>query len=93
MKQHNKKIKLARKMMTPLEVKLGVSKFDSAQWQLRKQARLAKIIKQHHQEIGSMGGNKTLENKGKEYFKELNKKSVETRRLNKLNKQNEENNN
>lgn len=81
---HLNKIKKARKMMTPLELKLGVSVWDSKSYLERKQARLAKIIRQHHEEIGRKGGLKTAE-KGSEYFKELNKKSLEVRRNKKLN--------
>lgn len=33
---------------------------------------------------GQLGGQKTLEKRGKEYFKELSKKAVEAKRLKKL---------
>ena len=43
--KHTDKLKLARKMMTPAEIKAHVPPFQSAAWEARKAARERKVTK------------------------------------------------
>ena len=70
--------------MTPLEVKLHVPIFDSQAWQSRRQARYNKIIKEHHKEIGKLGGTQTAK-RGSDYFREIGKLAHKKRMENQQN--------
>ena len=70
MKAHRRKIKLARKLRSNLEVKLGVPIFDSANWLARKSAKQQKVIKEYMSALGKKGGNTTLERHGLDHYKE-----------------------
>jgi len=70
MKQHARKVKKARKMRTPLEIKLGVGIFDSKQWLERKSAKQQEVIKEYMSALGKKGGNTTLERHGLDHYKE-----------------------
>lgn len=48
------------------------------------------IIKQHYQTVGRAGGKATVMRHGKEYMRELGRKSGEKRRLNALKRKNEQ---
>lgn len=51
------------------------------------------IIKEYRVSIAKKGGEALVKKYGKDYFRELNKKAVESRRKNKLKKQSLTNNN
>lgn len=45
-KTHKQKVRMARKMMAPWEIRLGIPTFQSSQWRKRKEAkRFAEIKK------------------------------------------------
>ncbi len=70
---HKKKVKLARRMRTPLEEKLRVPIFSSGEWMKRKDAKAKQIIREHHETIGRKGGLKTAK-RGSEYYSKIGKK-------------------
>lgn len=45
---HKNKIKRARKMMTPLEIKMHCPIFDSMEWMLHSTAKIEKVNKQRN---------------------------------------------
>ena len=71
MKKHAKKVKEARKMLSPLEVKLGVSKWDSKAWQDRKEARQKKVISDYMKALGKKGGETLKAKMPADYYKKL----------------------
>jgi len=78
MKKHQKKIRRARKMMTPQEISDGVGVFESAQWLKRK-----KIISEYMASLGRKGGKMNT----KENMDKARARSLEVRRANKLAKE------
>jgi len=78
MKKHALKIKKARKMQTPLERKLHVPLFDSAEWMKRKQALQTKQISKYMALLGSKGGKMNT----KENLDKARARSLEVRRAN-----------
>jgi len=75
--KHTDKLKLARKMRTPAETKLGVPVFDSAEWKLRKAAKEAKQISKVMSILGKKGGASLKASKPADYYQKLGQKSAE----------------
>jgi hypothetical protein len=75
---HKDKVKKARKMQTPLERKLHVPLFDSAEWMKRKQTLQTKQISKYMSLLGSKGGKMNT----KENLDKARARSLEVRRAN-----------
>jgi hypothetical protein len=81
--KHSAKLKMARKMMTPLEIKLGVSPFDCNEWKKRKASKVSKVISEYMASLGRKGGKMNT----KENMDKARARSLEVRRANKLAKE------
>ena len=85
MKQHQKKIRRAKKMMTPQEISDGVGIFESRAWNERKNAKLTKQLSQYMRVLGQKGGNILKASKPADYYQKIsalgNAKKAELKKL------------